>query len=143
MSETVSDVETIIAPSLVGVWVFDPIDPDDTERNYLHADGRSVSTVPESSVIEVAGRLNALVEFGESTVVGVNLTVLVPFGDEHTVGVQWWEDAAENRRAICYRDNRGRLYYCALPAGVAPQDTREGTRFALKLRRVDYTTTVA
>lgn len=143
MSETVSETYEVTAPSLVGVWVFDPTDPDGTERNYLHADGRTEAITPESASLPVAGRTNPLLEFGELTIVGLTLTVFVPFGDEHDAGVQWWRDAALNRRAICYRDNRGRLYWVGLPGGVAPQDGRAGTAFSLTLQRVDHDEAVA
>lgn len=138
MSETISPTVTATAPSLVGVWVFDPTDPDDTERNYVHADGRVESIKPKSASIEIAGRTNPLLEYGEVTVVGLKLTVFVPFGADHDAAVQWWRDAAENRRTINYRDNRGRLYWVGLPAGVEPTDGRAGTAFSLALQRVDY-----
>lgn len=138
MSETPSATETITAPALTGVWVFDPRDPDGTERNYPHADGRSESIAPAASSMSIAGRLNPLLEFGESTVVGLKLTVLVPFDAQHDAGVQWWRDACEARRAICYRDNRGRLFWVGLPAGVEAQDGRIGTAFSLELQRVDF-----
>lgn len=138
MSESVSSIVTVTAPALVGVWVFDPIDPDDTERNYPHAEGRTESIKPKSASIEIAGRENPLIEYGEVTVVGLSLTVLVPFGPAHDDLVQWWRNAAENRRAINYRDNRGRLYWMGLPSGVAPVDGRAGTAFTLALQRVDY-----
>lgn len=143
MSENISEVETITAPSLVGVWVFDPTDPDGTERNYLHADGRSESITPASASLEIAGRVNPLLEFGEITVVGLKLTVFVPFGSGHDAAVQWWRDACLNRRAINYRDNRGRLYWVGLPLGVAPIDGRAGTAFELSLQRVEYDEAVA
>src|SRR5690606_3682371 len=100
MSETVSGIVTATAPALVGVWVFDPTDPDDTERNYLHADGRSETILPAGSSIVLAGRTNPIIEYGTSTTVTLELTVFVPFGPEHDAAVQWWRDACENRRAI-------------------------------------------
>lgn len=138
MSESLSDVVSATAPALIGVWVFDPTDADATERNYLHADGRTESIAPRSAVLEVAGRVDPIVEFGEVTIVGLEVTVFVPFGPDHDAGVQWWRDAVEARRAICYRDNRGRLMYGALPAGVSPVDGRAGTAMAIKLQRVTY-----
>lgn len=142
MSEAVSDVVIGLAPSLVGVWVFDPIDAGNTERNYIHADGRTESIVPKSAVLEVTGRVDPLVEFGEVTIAGLEVTIFVPFGTDHDAGVQWWRDAVENRRPICYRDNRGRLMYGALPAGIAPVDGRAGTALGVKLQRVTYTVDV-
>lgn len=143
MSETISETYTETAPALVGVWVFDPLDPDGTERNYIHADGRTESITPDAASVALAGRVNPLLEFGEVTVVGLTLTVFVPFGPEHDAGVEWWRQACLNRRAICYRDNRGRLYWVGLPAGVKPTDGRAGTAFALALQRVDFDEAVA
>lgn len=138
MSESVSDTYTITGPSLTGVWVHDPVDADGTIRNYLFADGRVESIAPVSAELEVAGRVNPIVEFGEVTLVGLKVTIFAPFGSAHDVEVQWWRDAVEARRAICYRDNRGRLVYAALPGGIAPVDGRAGTALAVDLRRVDY-----
>ncbi len=143
MSETPSNVETITAPALTGVWIFDPTDPDGSERAYPYADGRTETIAPSSSSLQLAGRLNPLLEFGEATVVGLTLTVFIPFDDDHDGLVQWWRDAAEARRALCYRDNRGRKYWVGLPEGVAPQDGRAGTAFSLSLQRVDYDEAVA
>lgn len=139
MAESLSDVGVIAAPSLVGVWVFDPTDPDDTERNYIHADSRTESIKPKSAVLEVAGRARPIVEFGELILVGLKLTIFVPFDSDHNAKVQWWRDACTNRRTIIYRDNRGRLMPVALPDGVEPADGRAGTAFSLSLTEVDYT----
>jgi hypothetical protein len=138
MSESVSDIVTTSAPHLVGVWVFDPLDPDGTERNYLHVDARTVSVAPTESSITLAGSRDPLVEYGESTTVGVTAVITVPFGEEHDAACQWWEDAAENRRAINYRDNRGRLYWVALLGGYSPSDVRVGTTIPVVLQRVGY-----
>lgn len=138
MAESVSDIVSTSAPDLVGVWVFDPLDPEGTERNYLHAMGRTVSVVPDEASIPLAGPRNPLIEYGESTVVGVKATIVVPFGDEHDAGCQWWEDAVENRRAINYRDGRGRLYWVGIRGGYVPTDIREGTSIPVFLQRVDY-----
>lgn len=143
MSETVSDIYTETAPALVGVWVFDPLDPDGTERNYLHAEGRTETVKPAAASIPLAGRVNPLLEYGELTVVGLKVTVFVPFGPDHDAAVQWWRDACENRRAINYRDNRGRLYWVGLPEGIEVADGKVGTAFALGLQRVDFDEAVA
>lgn len=138
MSETVGPVFTVTSSRLVGVWVFDPTDPDGSDINFMHADGRVESIKPESATIRLAGKRNPLIEFGEATVVVLTLTVFIPFGPTHDAGVQWWRDAAEARRTLCYRDNRGRLYYVAMPDGVAPADGRAGTALQLKMQRVDF-----
>lgn len=138
MAESVSDIVSISAPDLVGVWVFDPLDPDGTERNYLYANGRSINLEPDEASIQLAGDRNPLLEYGESTTVVVKTNILVPFDDDHDAGVQWWEDAVLARRTINYRDNRGRLYWVGIRGGFNPTDVREGTQIAVRLQRVDY-----
>lgn len=138
MSEALSIVYTTTAPSLVGVWVLDPTDPDNTERNYIHADGRSLGVKPGASVLDVAGRVNPIVEYGESTRVVLKVTVFAPFGPAHDADVNWWIDAVQNRRTILYRDNRGRLIYGALADGVEVADGRVGTALAVNITRVSF-----
>lgn len=142
MSDAISAVQTATAPSLIGSWVFDPTAPGSTERNYLHTDGRAETLAPASQTINIAGRVNPLIEFGESVVLGLTVNVTVPFGSDHDAAVQWWRDAELNRRAICYRDNRGRLIWAGLPDGVEFADVREGTNIKVKLQRVDYNESV-
>lgn len=139
MTVSSSSIYTATAPSLVGVWVFDPTAPDASERQYIHADGRSESLNVKPVEIELVGRENPLVEYGEVTLVGLKLTIFVPFDANHDAAVEYWRQAAINRRALCYRDNRKRLVYVAIAGeGPAITDGRVGTAIGLMLRRVDY-----
>lgn len=138
MPDTDSATYVMTAPGLIGVWAFDPTDVDATVRNFPYADGRSETIMPTADVIQLAGREDPIVEFGEVTLVGLDLTVFVPFDSDHDAAVQWWRDRANNRRVILYRDNRGRLLYGALPDGIKMTDGRMGTAFAVKLQRVTY-----
>lgn len=139
MSESTSEVVTGYAPALVGVWVHDPVNADDSETNYLFASARTESIKPASAAFDVAGRSRPIVEYGELTTVGLKLTILVPFGSDHEEKVEWWRQACLNRRVIIYRDNRGRVHPVALPDGVEASDGRIGTAFSLSLLEVDYT----
>lgn len=139
MTVSSSSIYTATAPALVGVWVFDPTAPDASERQYIHADGRSESLDPGDVEIELVGRENPLVEYGEVTLVGLKLTIFVPFDGNHDAAVEYWRQATLNRRALCYRDNRKRLMYGAIVGGgPAFTDGRVGTAIGLTLRRVDY-----
>lgn len=138
MPETVSVTYTVLAPSLTGVWVFDPIDPDNTDVNFIHADGRVESIDPKATETELVGRVNPLVEFGQVTLVGLTLTVFIPFGVTHDSSVQYWRDRVANKRAICYRDNRSRLIWAAFTDKLAAADGRVGTALSIVLRQVDY-----
>lgn len=137
MSEATGDILTITAPTLTGVWVFDPVDPQGTDRNFLHADGREETISVESVNLALVGREFAITEFGEVTAVDLALTIFVPFGDTHVADVAFWRAAVIARRPIWYRDNRGRLLYSTIRDGLKVADGRAGTALGLKLGRVD------
>jgi hypothetical protein len=138
MAEALSDIATITAPALVGVWVFDPTDADESERNFIHADGRVESIDVEATPIVVRGRARPLLEFGETELMTLVVTVFIPFGPDHDVSVEWWRAAARNRRALCYRDNRGRLIFGGLSDKLGIADGRAGTALSVALLAIDY-----
>lgn len=137
MAESISSVETVTAPALVGVWVFDPTAPDLTELNFLHADGRTESIDVGATRLVVRGRARPLLEFSDAEEQELKLTIFIPFGEGYTAGVKWWEDAIRNRRAINYRDNRGRLIWAGIEDSEI-EDGRAGTALALTLLAIDY-----
>lgn len=143
MSEALSATYPTTAPSLVGAWVFAAADPADTLANFLHADARSVSTAIDSEELRFAGRALPVVEYGEQGGGRIALTLLVPWGGSHDALVKWWRDAVAARRTLCYRDGRGRLYWCAIVGQLAEADRREGTGLGLTLLEVDYDEAVA
>ncbi len=138
MPETASATYTVLAPGLIGVWVFDPTAADATDTNFPFADGRQETIEVDTAETALLGRVNPLVEYGINTAVGITMTVLIPFGPTHDALVQWWRDAYTNRRPLCYRDNRGRLQWSAINAPLALVDGRIGTALSIKLRRIDY-----
>lgn len=142
MTVSSSSIVTATAPALVGVWIFDPVSPDTTERQFLHADGRTESMGAKPIEVELVGRTNPLVEYGTVMLVGLKLTVFIPFDSDHDAAVEYWRGIITNRRAICYRDNRRRLGYFAIKSDVGFVDGRAGTAIGLDLRRVDYTVAV-
>jgi hypothetical protein len=141
MSESVSDVVTATAASLVGVWLHDPIDPTGTIRNYLYTDGRSDRVASDGERLVVHGRRRAIAEFGEHEDDGVSVKLRIPFSGDHDSLVGFLRDAVRNRRAICYRDNRGRVVYGVLLDGVEVADVREGSEVVLDLSAIDYDVT--
>ena len=138
MSQAASNIETIDAPRLIGVWVFDPVDPEATERNFIFADGREETVDVAAVDLELVGREYAITEFGEASAVDLEVTIFLPFGDDHDVAVDYWRAAVRARRPINYRDNRGRLMYATLKGGVGIADGRAGTALSISLGRVDY-----
>jgi len=138
MAESASSIFAVTAPALTGVWIFDPINPDGTDRNFIHAEGRAETLDVKATEVELVGRVNPLVEYGRATLVGLRLTVFIPFGADHDGAVDYWRTVATNRRAICYRDNRKRLAFVALRSALSLVDGRVGTAIGVDLRRVDY-----
>ncbi len=143
MSEALSDVYTVTGPSLVGAWLFAADEPSATLVNYLHTDARTVSSEVDAAELRFAGRSAPVVEFGEQGSTRLSLTLLVPFGASHDELVQWWRDALQARRVLCYRDGRGRLYWCAIFGQVVETDRREGTGLGVPLLAVDFDEAVA
>lgn len=142
MTVALSTVYEATAPALVGVYVFDPVDPDGTERQFLHAEGRIETTDLDIGQHRIIGRRDPLLEYGESEVVGINLTIVIPFDDDHDDAVEWWRQRYLGRRALCYRDNRKRLVWCAIAGGLPVADDRGGSSIGLVLRRVSYSEAV-
>lgn len=138
MSEALSEVYATTGPSLVGAWLFAPADPEGTLVNFLHTDARTVSSSVEAAELRLAGRALPVVEYGEQGAARVALTVLVPFGPTHDELVQWWRDALQARRPLCYRDGRGRLYWCSIFGELVETDRREGTGLGVALLVVDF-----
>jgi len=138
MSESTSDSATIAAPTLMGVWVFDPTSPNETDRNFLFAEGRVENIDVMATEIVLAGRGDPVVEYGEQTIVGLTVTVFIPFGESHDLEVDYWRTVVDNRRAICYRDNRKRLIFCAINDKLGVADGRAGTALSVGLRRVGH-----
>lgn len=143
MSEALSEVYTITGPTLVGAWVFAAADPAGTLANYLHTDARTVGSGVDSAELRFAGRALPVVEYGENEGARIALTLLVPFGATHLEAVQWWRDALAARRTLCYRDGRGRLYWCSIVGQVTETDRREGMGLSVALLEVDYDEAVA
>lgn len=142
MPETASPTYTVLAPGLVGVWVFDPTAADATDSNFLFASARTETIGVDTTETPLLGRVNPLVEYGQVTLLGLELTVFIPFDANHDAAVQYWRDRYTNRRALCYRDNRGRLTWVAIAQPLTVADGRAGTALGIKLRRIDYTEAV-
>lgn len=143
MSEATSATYTTTGPTLVGAWLFAAADPAGTLANFLHVDARTVATEAQSEELRFAGRALPVVEYGEHEGATISLTALVPWGSTHDALVQWWRDAVAARRTVCYRDGRGRLYWCAIIGALTEADRREGTGLGLTLLEVDYDEAVA
>lgn len=144
MAESTSSVYVATAPSLVGVWVFDPTAPDTSERNFMFASGQRTEDIDvDPSELVAMGRTDPLVEYGEATLVGLRMTVFIPFDDAHDSSVEYWRKLYTNRRTFCYRDNRKRLIWSAINSKIELVDGRVGTAIGFTIRRVSFDEAVA
>lgn len=145
MSETISGTSTATAPTLSGVWVFDPTAPETTELNFLYAVGKSRTEDidPGATKLYFAGRANPIVEYGAMLELSFKLQILVPgFDASHDVAVNYWRAAIANKRTLCYRDNRGRLLFLAISGKLGIADGDAGTAIGVDAVRVDYSPVV-
>lgn len=145
MSETISATYNLVAPTLLGVWIFDPTTADASDTNFLfaQASSRTEDIDPAASALLFAGRLNPLIEYGVSLQIDLKLTVLIPFDVYHDANVQYWRGIVTNKRTVVYRDGRGRLIYMAISSKLAIADGVAGTAISVPGVRVDYNVAVA
>jgi hypothetical protein len=145
MSETISATYTLVAPTLLGVWVFDPTTADASDTNFLFAQAasRTEEIDPAATALLFDGRLNPVIEYGVSLQVDLKVTILVPLDIYHDANVQYWRNVVANKRTIVYRDGRGRLIYLALGGKLAIADGIAGTAISVPGVRVDYNVVVA
>lgn len=144
MPETVSATYTSTPIVLLGTWVFDPTLADTTEAQYLYVDpsSRTEEIDPGDTVILLNGRTNPIVDYGIGLQLTLKLSAKIPFDSLHDAAVAWWRTAVANKRALCYRDGRGRLIYCSLTGTLGVHDAIDGTVVAFTAVRVDYSPVV-
>lgn len=110
---TNSDVITAVAPKLNGVWLHDVNDPELTIRQFLYADGDSMSDSfrREHSYKKYAGRTRPVIEYGiyEDYSVKLNIQLDDELGRERLI--QYSRTGA----VLLYRDYTGRKFYTTLP----------------------------
>jgi len=140
--EQPSDSIFVTAPTLIGVWIHDPTDPSGTEQNYLYANGRSGKLNVGAVSTSVMGRIDPIVEFGEIETRNLTMTVPIPFNELDAI-TPTLETFLINRRAILYRDGRGRCMFMAFTDPLGVTDDRTGESVALNLVRVSYNEVVA
>jgi len=120
---------------LVGVWVHDPLDPQDTARQFLYgAASRSLGVQVEQEGQSYAGRTFPVYDFGEHQGDSFSVRMDVPHGPLWAADVAALLAFAETRSTLCVRDNRGRMVVGALD-GYQESDTDFGTQVSFAVNR--------
>lgn len=123
--------------TLQGVWLHDPLDAEETVHSYLYGAGRTASLGTLEAGQLYAGRTFQVVDYGEHQEEAVQVSVQVPHGTDWAATLASLREFAEARRTVCYRDNRGRLFYGTL-VGYDERDEAWGTLVGFTINRVHF-----
>lgn len=140
-----SEVYTITAPVLRGIWIHDPYDPENSITQFLYHEGNSRSENNEVLVqgFSFNGRQYPVWEFGEHATRSVELPLVIPFDHGLDPGPNWQaqmdyiRNALNSKIAHVYRDKRGRLIY-GIIAGIGVTDVAIGSNVALTIQATNF-----
>jgi len=131
-----SDVISVSAPKLIGVYLHDVQDPELTLHHYKFdgGDGRQDDRQREHAFRQYAGRARPSIEYGPFS--NYQRSVIIKLLRDE-IGrkrlIQFLDDGA----TLLYRDGRGRKFYTTLP--VLPMtDVWYGNEVSLSLTEIDY-----
>ena len=121
-----------------GFWIHDPLDPEDTIKNYPYGrSARSVGIDVAQKGLVFAGRQFPVAEYGEHQGDSFSVRIDIANGSTWATEMEELQDFAQVRRTLCFRDNRGRLFFGTM-AGYKEADQDWGTAVTFSVDRVDY-----
>lgn len=124
--------------TLEGVWLHDPDDPEGTARNYRFGKAARSGTLEVSQQdTQYAGREYPVTDFGPFTTERVDVRVDVPFGPAWAGDLAGLRAFVTARKAVMFRDNRGRALSPAVLSGLREQDVETGTQVTFQASRSD------
>jgi hypothetical protein len=139
VTTTYSDPVTVVAPTFLGVYIHDPVDPVGSLTPFLYSASLSVESVAgNANLLVFAGREFPVAEFGENTSRTVEVSVTIPFDEDWQAAVQDAAAYATFRGTLTFRDGRGRVVYGVVQS-VKLTDRNEGTVVTFTVTQVDYT----
>lgn len=111
MPYTDSASVTIELP-LLGVWIHDPEDPEGTVYSFPYgSNSRDDSYDAMGSGTYYVGKESPVFDYGEPSAFSVSVALDIPHGPTYRADVAKIREFAAIKRAIVYRDNRGRVVY--------------------------------
>lgn len=129
-----SDVVTITAPKLMGVWLHDVENPSTIHQFKYDGSGRSDNRQVEHAFRQFAGRKKRTVEYGEHENYAVSATLDLLRRDQDRRKLN---DFMRSHATLLYRDGRGRKVYGVVPA-ISFEDVSYGSTVMLNLEEIDY-----
>lgn len=124
--------------ALQGVWIHDPLDPQETVEQYLYGGAaRTARISPAQAGTRYAGRMYPVFDYGEFQDDDLQVSIVVPHGETWATEVADLEAFAQSRRTLCVRDNRGRLLFGTI-TGFTENDRRDGTAFGFTVVRTEF-----
>lgn len=140
MAYTDSDPATA-SITFSGVWMSDPLDPEDTVRQFLYGSAaRSRSLAVQQTPLRFVGRQYPIVDYGEMLDDSLAVQIDVPHGPDWSADLAALRDFATAGRITTVRDNRGRSLTGAL-TGFTETDTEWGSQVGFTVTRSASTTT--
>lgn len=142
MASAESELVTVMAPELQGLWVHDPADPEGTITQHLYGgavNGESVSV--SSTALQFAGRRYSVYDFGDPQSGTFDVSIDVPFSDT------WYDEIAAlkalplRRATMCFRDSRSRVVF-GVVLEVKLADEISGTKVSFNMLHNDYSEAV-
>lgn len=133
-----NDSEVVVSAPvrLVGLWVHDPDNADQTSTNFLYGkDARSVAIELSSEMTSFAGREFGVTEFGEHRNDSLSVSVTIPHGPDYNSEREQLRFLVLGRRTMCYRDNRGVVMFGTVGSLGEDQESH-GSVFGFEVNRV-------
>lgn len=131
-----SDVISVVAPKLRGVYLHDVQDAELTLHHFKldGMDGKSEELQREHAYRQFAGRKKPTIEYGVFTNYQRNVTLSL-VRDE--IGRKRLIQFLNDGSTLLYRDGRGRKFYTSLPV-LPMDDVFYGNDVSLRLTEIDY-----
>lgn len=133
-----NDSEVVVSDPvrLVGLWVHDPDNADQTSTQFMYGrDTRGYDIALTSEYMNFAGREFGVTEFGEHRNDGFSVGVVIPHGPDYNRDRAKLKEMVLCRKTMCYRDNRGVVIF-GTASGLSEEQVSHGSDFSFEVIRV-------
>ncbi|MFF4467955.1 hypothetical protein ACFYZ3_00200 [Streptomyces sp. NPDC001599] len=139
MASTTSDPQTAVAPELQGLWMHDPLSPEDTITQFLYGGAANTEAVGvTSTALQFAGRKYPVYDFGDPEAASFDISIQVPFSDTWYDEIALLKTLPSSRTTMCFRDSRRRVFF-GVVLDVKFSDEKFGTTASFTVLQNDYT----
>lgn len=138
-----TQAETVLP--LVGVWLHDGDAPEASIRQFMYGSANKADDLDAMGTgTYYSGRTHPVFDFGEHEAEAVAVSLDVPHGPSYRTDLAVLREFARSKKAVWYRDNRGRVYFGPV-SGFRTTDTAWGSTVTFTIQQADrpITTTTA